>query len=249
MKLRSLAVLTIAFTSTLFAQPTPKALTASTAASPDDAVKIVALNAIMNADPERGIPLAEGVLKGSGSATLKDRALAVLSENKSPQAQQIITQYATSATDSDLRVRAIRYIGRSGSKETQQQLASLYTSSTETRAKQEIIRSLSDSGAVDALVNIAKTEKDVNLRNEAIRDLASSENTPAATLIQIYAGETETAPKRTIVNMLAGRNDAKDVIELGRTEKDPQMKTWIIQRLGSMTKNADAMNFMADLLK
>lgn len=249
MKLRSLAVAAIAFTSTLFAQPTPKALTASAAASPDDAVKIVALNAIMNADPDRGIPLAEGLLKGSADTALKDRALAVLSQNKSPQAQQILTQYATSATDPDLRVRAIRYIGRNSSKETQQQLASLYASSTDTRAKQEILRALSGSGATDALVNLAKTEKDVNLRDEAIRDLASSDSTPAATLVQIYSTETETAPKRTIVNMLAGRGDAKSVIELGRAEKDPQMKTYIVQRLGGMKNNADAINFMADLLK
>jgi hypothetical protein len=39
------------------------------------------------------------------------------------------------------------------------------------------------------------------------------------------------------------------VIEIARKESDPAMKGYIVQRLGGMSKNKDAMDFMTELLK
>jgi len=250
MKLRTLALLTAGMAIPVFAQKPPVPPTgASAAASSDDAMKTIALNAVMSADPERGVQLADGILKGGGTSTMKDRAMSALAQNKSPQAQQALTDYAKAATDPDLQLRAIRYVGRSGMKDTEQQLAGLYTSAGDSRVKQEILRSLMASGGGDSVLAIAKSEKDSTLRNDAIRDLATSENTPAATLTGLYEAEADPALKRSIVNGLLGRGDAKNVIELGRKETDPAMKVYIVQRLSGMSNNKDAMDFMTELLK
>jgi hypothetical protein len=111
------------------------------------------------------------------------------------------------------------------------------------------MRSLSNSGSTDALVNIIRSEKDPDLRNRAIRYLANSDNTPSATITGLYASETDANARRTIVNALLGRGDAKSVIEIARKETDPAMKGYIVQRLGGMSKNRDAMDFMTELLK
>ena len=106
--------------------------------------------------------------------------MSVLTQSKSPRAQQLVIDYAKSSADPELQLRAIRYVGRSGTKDTQQQLAAVYPTATDTRVKQEIIRSLMSSGASDSLLAIAKSEKDQNLRNgEHIPNLAASDATPA----------------------------------------------------------------------
>ena len=260
MKLHTRALLAVALalltvSQPVFAQgpaPAPKPFAGitfdSSAASQEEATKIIALNALMSGDPERGMPLLEGILKGSGSPTLKDRAMSALTQSKLPRAQQVLTDYAKSSSDAELQLRAVRYIGRTGTKENQQMLAGIYPTATDSRVKQEILRSLQNSGNGDALLAIAKSEKDSGLRSEAIRNLTNSEGATAATLSTFYASETDTAARRAIISGLANRGDAKTVIELARKETDPAMKVYIVQRLGSM-KNKDATDFMVELLK
>ncbi len=251
MRLRKYALLTIALAIPAFAQqPSPSPMTSSAQASSDDALKLIALSAIMNTDPERGIPLVEGILRSNGATSLKDRAMNALAQNKSPRAQQVLTDYAKTAGDTDLQLRAIRYIGRAGMKDTSQQLAGLYASVTDVRAKQEILRSLMSSGSGDSLLSLARSEKDANLHREAIRDLANSDSTPTAALTGLYASETDPEVKRVIISsLLSRRDDAKTVIELARKETDPTMKAFVVQRLSSMSRNKDAMDFMMELLK
>ncbi len=246
MRLRSHALLAVALALPAFTQ---QPLAAQTASASDDSTKIIALSAIMNADPDRGMPLLEGILKGNSSATLKDRAMSILTQSKAPRAQQVITDYARATGDPDLQLRAIRFISRSGTKETQMQLAGIYPTVTDSRVKQEIMRSLMNAGSGDSLLVIVKSEKDAGLRNEAVRNLTNIDGIPVTTLTAFYASETDTAARRTVINGLTGRGDAKTVIELARKETDPAMKAFIVQRLSGMTKNKDAMDFMMELLK
>src|SRR5580658_9389247 len=148
MRLHFCALLTLVIAMPAFAQQAVAPMAPAAAASIDESTKLIALNAIMNADPERGVPLLEGILKGNASATMKDRALGVLSQSKSPNAQVALTAYAKSGTDPDLQVRAIRYIGRSGTstKDTQQLLAGIYPTASDAGVKREIIRSMTNSG-------------------------------------------------------------------------------------------------------
>jgi hypothetical protein len=215
----------------------------------EESVKAVALNAIMNADPDRGVPLAEGILKGSGSSALKDRALSTLTQSKSARAQQVVSDYAKSGGDPDLQLRAIRYIGRSNVKETQQLIAGLYPTASNERVREEIIRSLASAGSSDALLTIIRSEKDQDLRTQAIRGLVNSENTPTATITALYTSEPDASARHRVIDGLLGRGDAKTVIDLARKESDPAMKGYIVQRLSGMQKNKDAMDFMTELLK
>jgi len=253
--MRSCALLAVFAAAPAFAQPQPRpepvrvATRSNGQLSDEESVKALALNALMEADPERAVPIADGILKGSASYALKDRALSALTQSRSTRAQQIISDYAKSAADPNLQVRAIRYIGRSQAKDTQQQIAALYPTASSTLVRDEIIRSLSNSGSTDALMNIIRSEKDQDLRNRAIRDLANSDSTPTATITTLYASETGANARRTIINALLGRGDAKSVIEIARKESDPAMKGYIVQRLGGMSKNKDAMDFMTELLK
>jgi hypothetical protein len=220
----------------------------SPAQETNDDIKLLAINSLMNADAERAIPLIEGILKGNSAPNVKDRALFVLAQSRSPRAQQVLTDYAKGSGNPDLQLKAIQYLGMSGTKESQQQLASIYTASSDARVKTSIIQMLTSARAYDALMSIAKTEKDASLRNSAIRDVASAKGAPLDGLLELYAS-SDTQAKRAIVDGFLSRRDAKTLVDLARKESDPAMKKYIVERLSSMHDNKEAMDYMIELLK
>ena len=192
-------------------------------------IKLMAINSLMNADPERAIPLLESLLKSNATPRVKDRAMFVLTQNRSARAQQILADYAKGAGNPDLQVRAIRYIGMSGTPEAQQQLASVYAASNDVGVKREIIRSLMVSKGRDVLFNLAKSEKDPSLRAEAIRQLGVMKATDQ--LAQLYASESSAENKTEIIRalMVAGASDK--LLDLARSEKDPAVRSEAIRNL------------------
>ena len=212
-------------------------------------IKLMAINSLMNADPDRAIPLLENLLKGTSSNRLKERALFVLTQSKSPKAEQILTDYATGTGNPDLQLRAIRYIGQSGTPEAQQRLVAAYTASNDAAVKEEIVRSLMANGGSDRLLQLARSEKGSNFRLTIVRNLAVAKGTSSDVLVSLYAADSDQAVKRAIVNGLHSRGDAKPLIELARKEGDPTMKKYIVERLSSMRNNKDATDYMLELLK
>jgi len=212
-------------------------------------IKLMALNSLMNADPDRAMPLLENLLKSTSSIRLKERALFVLTQSKSPKAEQILTDYAKGAGNPDLQLRAIRYIGQSRSPESQQRLVTIYNSTTDATVKKEIIQALMASGANDKLLELGRSEKDPNLKNTIIQNLSVTRGTSAETLVSLYTAESDQRTKRTIIDGLHSRNDAKPLIEIARKESDPTMKKYIVEHLSTMRGNKDATDYMMELLK
>jgi tetratricopeptide (TPR) repeat protein len=241
-------------------------------------IKLMAINSLMNADPDRAVPLLETLLKSGNSPRLKDRALFVLTQSKSPKAQQILVDYAKGAGNPDLQLKAVRYIGMSGTAESQQQLGAVYASSNDVAVKKEILRSLMAAGAKDQLFNAAKNEKDADLRKEAVRQLGAMgatdhlmklytpDTTPelkieiirglsmgragsADSLVSLYTADTDPKVKKELINGLLARQDAKPLIAIARKENDPTMKRYIVERLATMRNNKDATDYMMELLK
>ena len=78
----------------------------------DEDLKLMALNGLMESDPDRAIPAIENLLKGAQPPRLKQRALFVLAQSGSPKAQQLVEQMARGgAGNPDLQVTAITYLG------------------------------------------------------------------------------------------------------------------------------------------
>ena len=146
---------------------------ASPAQETNEDLKLMAINSLMGADPDRAMPLLEGLLKGNSAPKVKDRAMFVLTQNQSPRAQQILSDYAKGAGNPDLQIRAIRYIGMTGTDDARQQLASIYSGSNDAGVKRQVIQSLMVSNGKDSLYTLAKNEKDEELRADAIRQLGA----------------------------------------------------------------------------
>jgi len=93
-------------------------------AGPDEDLKLMALNSLMQTDPEKSVPVLEKVLNGSASPRLKERALFVLSQSDSAKARQVIAGIAKGSSNPDLQRKALHNLAISGSTENRKLMRS-----------------------------------------------------------------------------------------------------------------------------
>ncbi len=206
----------------------------SPASQDDDELKLMALRGLMESDPEQAFPIIEKILGGTSSPKVKDRALFVLSQSRSPRARQIITGFAKGNANPDLQLRAIRYIGIMGGNDNRQILSDVYKSSNDPAVKRSILRSFMVAGDRERLFALAKSETDAGLRGDAVRQLgvmhASSE------LAQLYQTEASPEVKKSILQAMFVGGDSDKLIELAKSEKDPELRKSAIHNLGLMKR-------------
>jgi hypothetical protein len=153
----------------------------------DEELKLLALRGVMQTDPDKGLPIIEKMLAGGAAPRVRDRALFVLSQSRSPKARDIMIATAKNNANPELQLRAIRYLGFMGNED---------------------------------------------------RDL----------LPGIYRTSADAAVKRAIVNTLFMQRNAKGLVDLARTESDPEKKKQIVSKL-SVMKAPEATDYLLELLK
>ena len=199
---------------------------------PDEDLKLMALNGLMNSDPDRAIPMLEKFLQGNQSPRLKERALFVLAQSDNAKGRQILLQTARGGSNPDLQMKAINYLGIMGSKENRQVLSDLYTSSNDPNIKRAILHSFMVSGDRDHLLQAAKSEKNPDLRMEAIHQLGISGG--QSELWTLYQAEPSLDVKEKILHsMFVGGNSDK-LIEVAKHEKEIRLRRAAIHSLGIM---------------
>ncbi len=223
---------------------------ASPESEADEDLKLYAINALINSDPDRAVPLLDGLLKNPKmSPRLKERALFVLAQSGSDKAQDIVARYAKGASNPDLQITAVEYMGAFRSKESKQLLSDVYSSSHDVNVKMAVLRSFERSRDGEHLLAAARTEQNAELRAEAIRELGIiRDDQSTAGLVSLYGSETDRGIKREIIHSLANAGAVKQLIECARKESDPELKRTVVQRLGQM-KSKEALDYIAELLK
>lgn len=201
-------------------------------AEPDEELKLMALNGLMNSDPDRALPMLEGILKSGQSPKLKERALFVLAQSGSPKARDVLGRIARGGSNPDLQMKAITYLGMMGSKENRQLMSDIYASSADTNVKRAVLRGFMMSGDKERLFQAAKSEKNPELRTDAIHQLAMSG--AQNELWQLYQAEPSFEVKETILKSMFMGGNADKLIELARTEKEPRLRKAAIHSLGMM---------------
>ena len=195
----------------------------------DEDLKLLALQGLINSDPERAIPLVQGVLSSAGSLKLKDRALYVLAISSSPQAHTILVNTAKNGTP-DLQSIAITRLR--GSKTTSAEFMDIYNGSQNDDVKRSIIRALGSMGDRAALVNVVSGTTVMDLRREAVSQLGSAQG--QTELWTIYQRESNKELKQQILSTLGSMGAYDRVIEVAKSEKDAEIRNRAIRSLGSM---------------
>jgi HEAT repeat protein len=151
------------------AKPATPAVPADRAPTPDEELALAALEGLMAQSPERALPIIKKVLAGQQSTLVKRRAMFVLCQIDSPEAQEILVQTARSP-DSALRGEAIRSIGIGGDPKALDALLQVYTAGGPD-VKAEVLQAWMISGRKEAVYQAAISAKTEEEANEAIRML------------------------------------------------------------------------------
>jgi hypothetical protein len=200
----------------------------------DDEIKLLALNGLMQSDPDRAFPILENLLKSAQAPRLKKRTLFVLAENGSPRAQQLLERIERGNANPDLQLQAIDYMSVMNRKQTSngQVLFEIYNSSADTAVKRAVLTAFVASQDKDRLMQIARNEKNPELRIQAIHMLGATAAQPE--IWQLYQAETSPDVKKQILWALAGAGNSEKLLEVARTEKDSGLRRSAVQSLAGI---------------
>ena len=135
----------------------------------DEELALAAMEGLMAQSPERALPIIKKVLAGSQTKLVKQRALFVLSQIDSPEAQDILVQTARSS-DAAMRAEAIRSIGIGGNAKALDNLQAIYNAGGPD-VKGEVMQAWLIAGHKEAVYQAALNAKTEDEANQAIRML------------------------------------------------------------------------------
>lgn len=196
----------------------------------DEELKLMAIQGLMNSDPERAMPLLEKVINGSGTPKEKSRALFVLAQSGSPQGREIIGRIAKGQSNPEMQREAIKYLGLFGGSQSRQIMAEVYATNPDPSVKRAILRAYMLGGDKEHLFAAAKGEKDESLRREAIRQLGLVHG--VSELEQLYQMETSTDLRREILQGFFLAGESGKLVQAAQSEKDPELRRAAIRNLG-----------------
>jgi hypothetical protein len=138
----------------------------------DEDLKMLALNSLLNRDPATALPLLRGILSGNQPLSVKKHALFVLAQSKSPEAEGILHDAALGKLDPQLQGQAIQAMAVFQGKRANDTLAEVYRTTTDPKIKSSIISAMFITKDAPRMVEMARNEKDLELKRRIVSELA-----------------------------------------------------------------------------
>ena len=197
---------------------------------PDEELKVLAIQSLMNSDPERAVPLLEKIVLGNYPPKLKKRALFVLAQSGSEKSQQILMRLAKENNQPELQKLAIHNLGMNGNERNRAALRELYNSSTDIGVKKAVFQAWLMCGCKEDVASLARTEKNPELRREAIRYLGMMGG--RAELLEFYKNSSDAETREAAVGAMLLCGCGHELAQIVETEKDPKVLDKAINTLG-----------------
>ena len=214
----------------------------------DEEMKIMAIDAVMQNDTERAIPLVNRILQNQqASLRLRTRALeALVRANSSSKAWDAVARVARDGSDPELQERAVQLVGNNFRENARnlQLLNEIYATTSTADVKRHILRSWASSGRKEAILSAAKSDTNAEAREAAIRHLGEMRAT--ADLMSLYASESDTRIRERILRAIANTDDWQKLLDIARTEKDENLRTRAVQYAGQ-SRSAGAADALTTL--
>jgi HEAT repeat protein len=199
--------------------------------SDDEELADIAVEGLMNAPPERALPLLKKVLQSNHSQKTKKRALFVLSQLGTDPALDVVIDTAKTSNDPELRAEAIRMLGVSGEDRAINRLREIYANSKDAHEKRQIIEAWLVADRKDLVLASAKNEPDPAVRRKAIETLGAMDGSDE--LKQLFDVTQDPDNRREIVQALgvAGNTGALTAIA-GDAKLPEDLRVQALQSLG-----------------
>jgi HEAT repeat protein len=215
----------------------------------EEELKMMAIDSLTHSDIDRAIPLVDKVLQNQqASMRLRMRALQALGNSSSTKAREIVVRVAKDGSQPELQSRAIQLLGSRENSQNKQILNEIYASSTNADIKRQVLRSWAGGDDWQKLLEIAKTEKNEELRNRAIQHAGSVRSAGVSeALVELYNSASDSSTRHAILRALSNQSNAKPLIALARKETNPDLKRAAVQQLSRM-KGDEVMTYLTELL-
>jgi HEAT repeat protein len=199
---------------------------------PDCELKLLAVNSLLNNDPDRAVPILEKLLNSGGNSgqcdgKILEKALFVLSQSDTQRASDLMLQIATAKVHPELQMKAIHYVGLNGHHDV---LVKIYRSTSSTEAKKAVLHSLGISGGCSELLSLARDEKDPSLVSEAIHSMGIAGCRDQVR--DLYGKATSPEAKRDILHSTIVSGDTGLQEQVARNDSDPKVRMEAIKDLG-----------------
>lgn len=185
--------------------------------SEDDDVRLVALNALLQMDAASAVPILKQVLERRDpcSATLRRKAIFLLSQKKSAETEDLLLNAARNDPDPEVREQAIFWLSQVHSDKAVDALASILQGATDQKMQARAIFALSQnhSPRAAAILRQYATRADVpvDLRRQVVTMMAQQGDTANAQFLKDLFGRTNDRKlKEAIIFALSQRHDGQN---------------------------------------
>jgi hypothetical protein len=228
---------------------------------------------------QSGSPQAREILgriaRGQSNPELQRKALEYLGIFGGPDARKILADVYSSTTDPSvkrgilrsymiggdkehlfeaaknekeegLREEAVRQLGLvHGTSELQQ----LYQSEQSPAVRRGILQAFFLAGDSSKLLQVAQSDKDIDLRRTAIRNLGLVHSDDSGKALQsIYSKETDRGVREEVLNAFFLQGNAAAIVAIARGEKDPELKRVAVQKL-SIMNSKEGTEYLMEILQ
>ncbi len=229
----------------------------------DEELKLLAIQGLMNSNPERGIPLLEKVLNGSGSPREKSQALFVLAQSGDPKAMEILGHVASGQNNPELQRKAIEYLGMfgGGSEDAPAGVSGGVKGGVSGGVGLPKHSNSSGGSANQILANVYATSNDPSVKRAVLKSYMLSGDSQAllnaakteknedlkreaikqlglvggeSELEQLYQSETSPEVRGEILQSFFLAGDSKRLVQAALNEKNPELRRAAIKNLGLM---------------
>lgn len=227
-----LIALLLAVSGTTLAQTQAEPKRASQRA-PDEheALALAAMEGLMQQSPERALPIIKKVLAGSQTTLVKKRALFVLSQIDSPEAEQILLQTSRSP-DAALRSEAIRSIGIGGHDKSLAALQEVYDAG-DADVKAQVLQAWMIAGRKQEVYQAALNAKSEDEAGDAIHMLSVM----GAVEELRKLGERPNASNK-LVEAYAIGGDLQSLRKIAESSADLSVRTEAVRKIGIISDDA-----------
>ncbi len=194
--------------------------------SPDTDQRILALGSLIHTDAEKAIPILKLIALDTNNPGAARRAVFVVAQSRKPQALSTLVEVAQSGPE-PVKVAAVRGLGNFEGPEASGALLQVY-SSANPPVKRQVVTVLGEREEMPALLRIAQSEGDQNLRAIAIVTLGRVGGREQ--LYTLYLKAKRESKRPIIVGLFTARGE-DELIRIAETEQDEQLRREVLTRL------------------
>ncbi|PYP42244.1 MAG: hypothetical protein DMD43_03590 [Gemmatimonadetes bacterium] len=199
----------------------------------DDNMQMAALNALLNMDADRAVPILKKVLarRDEGSLCLRRKAVFMVSQHESRETEQILLDAARSDPDQEVRSQSVFWLSQVNSPRVVPALDSILRSASDPVLQDKAIFALSQqnsSQARQALRDFAlRSGVSDDLREKAIFWIGQGNDPDRFEFLKSLYGQMKSAALRDKILFAMSQNDARE------------SRQWLLQVAGDERETID----------